>query len=112
MSLPPLQTQGLYAAESNFPPLFMGTDLSKRGGIARRGGHPHHQSPEARPYLLDFCLQVAQLHALLQVLAVLLGRHVQLLLLLVEELQQVLDACRHVYISVTKQLHTCNQTVG
>lgn len=66
---------------------------------------------EAPAYLLDFGLQVPQLHALLQVLAVLLRGHIQLLLLLVEELQQVLDTSRHVYISVTKQLNTCNHTV-
>lgn len=63
----------------------------------------------AHAYLLDFCLQMPQLHALLQVLAVLLSSHVQLLLLLVEELQQILDTSCHVYISVTKQLNACNQ---
>lgn len=84
----------------------MGTDPSKRCGIARWG-----HIPPACPYLLDFGLEVAQLHALLQVLAVLLGRHIQLLLLLVEELQQILDTSRHVYVSVTQQLHTCNQAV-
>lgn len=61
------------------------------------------------PYLLDLCLQVAQLHALLQVLAVLLRRHVQLLLLLVQELQQVLHASGHVHVPVAEQLHTCNR---
>lgn len=88
-------------AEGNFPPLLTGTDL---WGVWNSSG-----GAEAPAYLLDFGLQVPQLHALLQVLAVLLGGHVQLLLLLVEELQQVLHTSRHVYVSVTKQLNTCNQ---
>lgn len=61
------------------------------------------------PYLLDLCLQVTQLHALLQVLAVLLRCHVQLLLLLVQELQQVLHASGHVHVPVAEQLHTCSR---
>lgn len=38
-------------------------------------------------YLFDFCLQVSQLDALLQVPAVLLSRQVKFLLLLMEKLQ-------------------------
>lgn len=60
-------------------------------------------------YLLDFSLQVSQLDALLQVAPVLLGRQVQLLLLLVEELQQVLDPRRHVHVPVAQQLHACGR---
>lgn len=107
-SLSPPNTS-LYKAESNFPHLFMGTDFSQKCGIALGVRPP--RGGTAQTYLLDFSLQVPQLHALLQVLAVLLGSQVQLLLLLVEELQQILDASCHVYISVTKQLNTCNQPV-
>lgn len=66
-------------------------------------------SPVFPSYLFDFGLQVSQLDALLQVAPVLLGRHVQLLLLLVEELQQVLDPCRHVHVPVAQQLHACGR---
>lgn len=75
----------------------MGAELSRRAQLP------------GWPYLFDLCLQVPQLHALLQVLAVLLGRHVQLLLLLVQELQQVLHASGHVHVSVAQQLHTCSR---
>lgn len=57
-------------------------------------------------YLFDFSLQVSQLDALLQVPAVLLGRQVELLLFLMEELQQVLNPCCHVNIPVAQQLNT------
>lgn len=60
-------------------------------------------------YLFDFSLQVSQLDTLLQVAPVLLGRQVQLLLLLVKELQQVLDPRCHVHIPVAQQLHACRQ---
>lgn len=63
-------------------------------------------------HLLDFSLQVSQLDTLLQVAAVLLRRHVQLLLLLVKELQQVLDPCGHVHVPITQQLHTWRGTEG
>lgn len=85
-----------HAAGDGFPPAFLGAELWGR------------QSCQG-PYLLDLCLQVTQLHALLQVLAVLLRRHVQLLLLLVQELQQVLHTSGHVHVPVAQQLHTCSQ---
>lgn len=72
---------------------------------------PPGSGSDLRPfvYLLDFGLQVAQLHALLQVLPVLLSREIQFLLLLVQKLQQVLDSRGHVHISVAKQLHACGR---
>lgn len=60
-------------------------------------------------HLLHFCLQVAQLHALLQVFPMLFCRQVQLLLLFMKKFQEVLDPSGHVHISVAKQLHTCEQ---
>lgn len=60
-------------------------------------------------HLLDLCLQVSQLDALLQVPAVLLGCQVQFLLLLMEKLQQVLHPCCHVNIPVTQQLYAWRQ---
>lgn len=66
----------------------------------------HSSSHPAPPYLFDFSLQVSQLNALLQVPAVLLGRHVQFLLLLVEKLEQVLHPRGHIDIPVAQQLHT------
>ena len=64
-------------------------------------------SPSSTVYLLHFRLQVAKLHTLLQVLPMLLCRQVQFLLLFMKKLQQVLYPSGHVYISITKQLHTC-----
>lgn len=65
--------------------------------------------PTSPAYLLHFGLQVTKLHALFQVLPMLLGCDIQLLLLLVKELQQVLDPGGHVHVSVAQQLHTCGQ---
>lgn len=108
-SLPPPNAR-LHTAAINRPPPFTGAELSKRRGRAPGGPTPPPPGRgPAHAYLLDFGLQVAQLHALLQVLAVLLGGHVQLLLLLVEELQQILDAGCHVHVSVAKQLNACKQ---
>ena len=76
--------------------------------LARGGGG----GGGASAHLLDFGLQVPQLDALLQVAAVLLGRQVQLLLLLVEELQQVLHPRGHVHVAVAQQLHACTQREG
>lgn len=56
-------------------------------------------------HLFDFSLQVAQLHTLLQMSAVLLCSHIQLLLFLMQELQQILNPCGHVHVSVTQQLN-------
>lgn len=71
--------------------------------------HRRHLVTSCASYLFDFSLQVPQLNALLQVPAVLLGRHVELLLLLVEELEQVLHPCGHIDIPVAQQLHTWRQ---
>lgn len=106
----PLQTRDFTQRQLTVP-LRLREQSSPRGAAEPRGGRPPPPPGRgpAHAYLLDFGLQVAQLHALLQVLAVLLGGHVQLLLLLVEELQQILDAGCHVHVSVAKQLNACKQ---